>query len=104
MEKGLHNLSAFVSKGTDQKSVVLSIYIKNEQVKQSLKRGLFLANVESEDKYEHEHGVKLESMNIIFTSYNQIKFILPIINNTMKENGFGYPFYYIDNKLKEYFI
>ena len=102
-EKGLHNLSSFISKGTDQQSVILSIYIKNDQVRQSLKRGLFLAGVKSEDTTIYGEGVKLDSMNIIFTSYNQIKYILPTINNTMKENGFGYPFYYIDNKLKECF-
>ena len=103
MEKGLHNIGSFVSRGTDRQSIILSIYIKNEKVRDSLKRGLFLADVKSEDTYIHEHGAKLDSMNITFTSYNQIKYILPIINNTMKENGFGYPFYYIDNTVKEYF-
>lgn len=95
--KALYKLSHFIKKGEDKK---ISFHFRtgNDQQHESMKRALFLANV----NYE-EYKIKENVLIISFDSLQSIKYIIPIINNKRKEEGLKYNFFDIDKKCKEFF-
>jgi len=112
-KKGLHKVSHYIINGT--KTIVLNVRIgHNKNAFEEIKRVLFLANVEFKDESYKRLNITVSNVqneieyviDIIFTRYNQIKYTIPIINEYMEKIGHTIkriPFYYIDDKCKNFF-
>lgn len=94
MKRPLHKLSHFISR-TKHKTLIINMYTGDKN-KLAMERALFLASTDYVN-------INSRVLRITFTSLQQLKNIIPIINNKMDEFGLGYPFYGIDKECEEYF-
>jgi len=112
MKKSLYKLSHFVY--AHRNSIVLPVITETEYIHESLKRALFLADVEYVEFIRDKiipiknklEKIQSYTLNIKFTRYNQLRYIIPIINKQMIKLGITtkeYDFYYIDKTCKEFF-
>lgn len=106
--KGLHKLSSYVHK--ENGCIVFVILTGSFDKNESIKRALFLADVEYEEDfneiYDNKKITKEYMLKLSFRRYKQLEYIIPIINKKMLQMGIttkGYDFYYIDEECKRIF-
>jgi len=105
----LHKLSHFIQRNGTH--ISLAVVTGTQHKHESLKRALFLADVSYDERSDvcSIDGKINETfyLRLHFTRYNQLKYIIPIVNKYMIKFGFvteNCDFYYIDDECKRILI
>jgi hypothetical protein len=91
-KRALHKVSHYIHK--DEKKVILHIYVGTRE--NGLKRALYLACIE-------DYKIDEQIAEIKFTTYKQLKRIVPILNDYMEQIGYRKPYFGIDKECYDYF-